>query len=137
MDYCYIQKNKGVLSDDQWSRRISKCPIVCDDNILIEDRLEKGFIRIYEYTDGAVELPNGLYDMQGCMNAPLVAWMSVAVLPERKEVWLEDIGYNDGYDMYIALIEARVMHFVDFYDMKFCLLDLVKKDGLKAVGSVM
>lgn len=99
--------------------------------------MEKRFIEIYEYFGGAVDFPNGLYDMQNCMNAPLVAWMSIAILPERKEVWLEDIDCNDGYDMYMALMKTRIMHFVDFYDMKFCLLDLIKKDGIKAVGSAM
>ena len=137
MYYTYIQKNKGVLNDDQWHERVNECSLKCNDNIFIEDRLEKGFIKIYDYTGGGVDLPNGLYDMKNCMNAPLVAWMSVAILPERKEVWLEDIGCHYGYDMYMTLIETRVMHFVDFYDMKFCLLDLIKKDEIKAVGSAM
>ncbi len=131
MDYCYIQENKGVLSDDQWSSRISKCPIVCDDSILIEDRLEKGFIRICDYTGGAIELPNGLHDMQDCKNAPLVAWMSVAILPKRKEVWFEDADCNYGYDMYMSLIVKRVLHFAKFYQMKFCISDLRKGDIFK------
>ena len=131
MDYCYIQENKGVLSDDQWSSRISKCPIVCDDSILIEDRLEKGFIRICDYTGGAIELPNGLHDMQDCKNAPLVAWMSVAILPKRKEVWFEDADCNYGYDMYMSLIVKRVLHYAKFYQMKFCISDLRKGDIFK------
>lgn len=132
MDYNYIQKNKGVLNDNQWHARVDECSLKCNDNIFIEDRLEKGFIRIYDYTGGAVDFPNGLYDMQGCMNAPLVAWMSVAILPEKKEVWLEDTGCNYGYEMYMSLITKRVLHFAKFYHMKFCISDL-KKDIFKTV----
>lgn len=47
MDYTYIQKNKGVLNDDQWHERVNECSLKCNDNIFIEDRLEKGFIKIY------------------------------------------------------------------------------------------
>lgn len=41
LDYSYIQKNKEVLNDDQWHSRVAECPLECNDNILIEDRLEK------------------------------------------------------------------------------------------------
>ncbi len=69
--------------------------------------------------------------MQDCKNAPLVAWMSVAILPERKEVWLEDADCNYGYDMYMSLIVKRVLHFAKFYHMKFCISDLRKGDIFK------
>ena len=131
LDYSYIQKNKEVLNDDQWHSRVAECPLECNDNILIEDRLEKGCIRIYDYTGGAIELPNSLHDMQDCKNAPLVAWMSVAILPKRKEVWLEDADCNYGYDMYMSLIVKRVLHFAKFYQMKFCISDLRKGDIFK------
>lgn len=126
LDYSYIQKNKQVLNDDQWHERINDCSLKCNDIILVEDRLEKGFIKIYDPIGGAVDFPNGLYDMSNCMNAPLVAWASVAILLGRKEVWFEDAGCNYGYDMYMSLITKRVLHFAKFYQMKFCISDLRK-----------
>ena len=131
MDYTYIQKNKGVLNDDQWHERIDDCHLECNDIILIEDRLEKGFIKIYDPIGGAVDFHNGLHDMQNCMNAPLVAWMSVTILPGKKEVWFEDADCNYGYDMYMSLIVKRVLHFAEFYQMKLCIFDLRKGDIFK------
>ncbi len=93
--------------------------------------MEKRFIEIYEYFGGAVDFPNGLYDMQNCMNAPLVAWMSVAILPKRNEVWFEDADCNYGYDMYLSLITKRVLNFAKFYQMKFCISNLRKGDLFK------
>ena len=130
-DYSYIQKNKQALNDDQWHARIGECPLGCNDSILVEDRLEKGIIRIYDYTGGAVDLPVGLYDMEGCRNVPLVAWMSVAVLPGKKEVWFENARCNYGYEMYMSIIVKRVLHFAEFYNMRFCISDLGKEDIMK------
>ena len=127
LDYACIQENRKVLDENLKRMRIDECPLKCNDNILIMDRLERGFIRIYEYSGGAVDILDDSYGVQDCRNAPLVAWMSVFILPERKEIYLDSVHCEDGYDPYMSIIKTRVLHFADFYGMRFCILNLEKR----------
>lgn len=122
-----MPKNEIVMDDSLRLMRIKKSPIRSDENLLIVDWLERGFLRLYEYTGGSIYILGDVPDeMDGCGNVAMVAELTVSLRLERKEVKIEKIFSEYGYE-YENLMKSQLKHFADFYDCSIVLLDLTKR----------
>lgn len=118
-------KNSTLLDDSLRLMRIKEHPIQSKGNPLIVDQLERGFLRIYEYTGGSIYILGDDIEMKHCNNVALVAELTVTVRPEKKEVRLNRIFNEFGYD-YVHLLTCQLIHFAGFYGYSVALLDLSK-----------
>lgn len=118
-------KNSTLLDDSLRLMRIKEHPIQSKENLFIVDQLERGFLRIYEYTGGSIYILGDDIEMNYCNNVALVAELTVTIRPEKKEVRLNRIFNEFGYD-YVHLLTGQLIHFADFYGFSLALLDLSK-----------
>lgn len=120
-------KKSNILMDDSLRLiRIRGQPIHCDENLLVIDWLERGFLRLYEYMGGSIYISNDTSEMDGYSNVAMVAELIVSLRPERKEVKIERIFCEFGFE-YEDLLKSQLRHFADFYGYYIVLLDLTKK----------
>lgn len=113
------------MDDSLRLMRIKKQPIQSDENLLIMDRLEKGFLRLYEYTDGSIYISGDVPELNLSNNTAMVAELTVSLIPERKEVKLDRMFSEYGYD-FGDMLKGQLRHFADFYGYSIVLLDLRK-----------
>lgn len=121
-----MPKNEIVMDDSLRLMRIKKSPIRSDENLLVVDWLERGFLRLYEYTGGSIYILGDAPEINDCNNVAMVAELTVSLRPERKEVKIERIFSEYGYG-YDDLMKSQIKHFADFYDYSIVLLDLTKR----------
>ena len=114
------------MDDSLRLMRIKKQPIKSDENLLIMDRLEKGFLRLYEYTDGSIYISGDVPELNISNNTAMVAELTVSLIPERKEVKLDRIFSEYGYD-FGDMLKGQLRNFADFYGYSIVLLDLRKR----------
>lgn len=119
------KRNSILLNDNLRLMRIKEHPIQSKENLFIVDQLERGFLRIYEYMGGSIYILGDDIEMNYCNNVALVAELTVTVRPEKKEVRLNRIFNEFGYD-YVHLMTCQLIHFADFYGFSLALLDLSK-----------
>lgn len=119
------KRNSILLNDNLRLMRIKEHPIQSDENLQIVDQLERGFLRIYEYMGGSIYILGDDIEMNYCNNVVLVAELTVTIRPEKKEVRLNRIFNEFGYD-YVHLLTCQLIHFADFYGFSLALLDLSK-----------
>lgn len=120
-------KKSDILLDDSLRLiRIRGQPIHCNENLLVIDWLERGFLRLYEYTGGSIYISNDTFEMDGYSNVAMVAELIVSLRPERKEVKIERIFSEFGYE-YENLMKSQLTYFADFYGYSIVLLDLIKR----------
>lgn len=119
------KRNSILLNDNLRLMRIKEHPIQSKENLFIVDQLERGFLRIYEYMGGSIYILGDDIEMNYCNNVALVAELTVTVRPEKKEVRLNRIFNEFGYD-YVHLLTCQLIHFADFYGFSLALLDLSK-----------
>lgn len=121
-----VKIENGIMMDDSLRlMRIKEHPIQSDENLQIVDQLERGFLRIYEYTGGSIYILGDDIEMNYCNNVALVAELTVTIRPEKREVRLNRIFNEFGYD-YVHLMTCQLIHFADFYGFSLALLDLSK-----------
>ncbi len=117
----------NTMMDDSLRRmRIREGPIKSDENLLVEDQLKKGFLRLYEYTGGSIYISEDDIGMDYCNNAVLVAELEVTVRPEKKQVKPDRIFSEYGYS-HEDLMKQQLLHFACFYGFSLGLLDLNKR----------
>lgn len=121
-----LKENEIVLDDSLRSMRIKESPMKSDENLLVEDWLEKGFLRLYEYMGGLLYIFSDDVEMNNSDNVAMVAELEVTVSPEKKQVKLDRIFSEYGYD-YEDLMKSQLLHFASFYGFSFGLLDLNKR----------
>lgn len=117
--------NSILLDDSLRLMRIEEHPIKSDENLLIVDQLERGFLQLYEYMGGGLYISTETDEMNQCNNVALVAELTVTIRPEKREVRLNRIFNEFGYD-YVHLMTCQLIHFADFYGFSLALLDLSK-----------
>lgn len=115
------------MDDSLRMMRIREQPIQGRENLIIEDQLEKGYLRLYEYTGGSLYIPVETAGMDGCNDIAMVGELAVLIIPERKEVKLEKIFSEYGYE-FGELLKDQLRHFADFYGYTIVLLDLRKPE---------
>ncbi len=113
------------MDDSLRLMRIGEHPIHSDENLLVIDWLEKGFLRLYEYTGGSIYISGDDAWANTDNNVAMVGELTVSLLPERKEVKLERIFSEFGYS-FGDLLKGQLRHFADFYGYSIVLLDLRK-----------
>lgn len=121
-----LKENRIVLDDSLRSMRIKESPMKSDENLLVEDRLEKGFLRLYEYLGGLLYIFGDAVERNNSDNVSMVAEIEITVSPEKKQVKLDRIFSEYGYD-YENLMKRQLLHFASFYGFSFGLLDLNKR----------
>ena len=122
-----MNKNDSTLmSSNLRMMRIREHPIQCEENLLIADQLERGFLRIYEYTGGSIYIPMDAAEVDNCDNIALVAELTVTIRPEKKVVKPDRIFSEFGYALE-NVMRDQLIHFVNFYGYSFGLLDLRKR----------
>lgn len=126
-----MKENNIVMDDSLRLMRIKKSPIKSDENLLIVDWLESGFLRLYEYTGGSIYILGDAPEISDCNNVAMVAELTVSLRPERKEVKIERIFSEFGYE-YEVLMKSLLKHFADFYNYSIVLLDLRKEKRICA-----
>ena len=75
---------------------------------------------------GSIYISNDTSEMDGYSNVAMVAELIVSLRPERKEVKIERIFSEFGFE-YEDLMKSQLRHFADFYGYSIVLLDLTKK----------
>lgn len=119
-------KKSNILMDDSLRlMRIRGQPIHRDENLLVIDWLERGFLRLYEYMGGSIYISNDTSEMDGYSNVAMIAELIVSLRVERKEVKIERIFNEYGYN-YEDLLKQQLMHFASYYGFSLGLLDLRK-----------
>lgn len=121
-----MKENEIVMDDGLRLMRIKESPIKSDENLLVEDWLEKGFLRLYEYMGGILYILGDDVEMNGVNNVALVAEITVIFNHEKKEVKLGKVFNEYGYD-HTHLMIRQLIHFADFYGYSLSLLDLTKR----------
>lgn len=117
--------NNLLLDESLRLMRIREQPIHSDENLLVVDRLEKGFLQLYEYMGGSLYILSDTDGMIQSSNAALVAEIRISIRDERKEVGIDRIFNEYGYD-YVHLMTCQLIHFAEFYGYSAVLLDLGK-----------
>lgn len=121
-----IKKNNILMDDSLRLMRIKESPIKSEENLLVKDHLEKGFLRLYEYMGGLLYILGDDVEMNGFTNVALVAELTVTIDYEKKSVKLGRVFNEFGYD-YTHLMIRQLIHFADFYGYSLSLLDLTKR----------
>lgn len=121
-----MPKNEIVMDDSLRLMRIKKSPIRSNENLLVVDWLERGFLRLYEYTGGSIYILGDAPEMDGCSNVAMVAELTVNIDQEKKTVKFGKVFNEFGYD-YAHLMIRQLIHFADFYGYSISLLDLTKR----------
>lgn len=103
-----------------------------NENMFVVDDLESsGVIKIIEHISGTLCMPIEVDKMGGCTaNDVLLAEIRVSVLIESKEIKIDRIIFEYGYDELVHILIQRVLFFSDFYNCKVSILNLKKKQGL-------
>lgn len=116
--------------------RLSRYPLKVDENIMVYDRLEsEGVIRLYEYLGGGFCIPLNLHEMEFCKNVVLVAEMSIVVRNETKEIQIERLFCEYGYEFEHELFK-QVMVLANLFDFRVSVLklDKCKKSCCRVLG---
>ena len=122
----YMETENNLLMDESLRlMRIREQPLHSSENLLVVDRLEKGVLQFYEYMGGSLYISSDTDGMSQCSNAALVAELKISIKDEKKEVGIERIFNEYGYD-YVHLLTCQVIHFAEFYGYSAALLDLGK-----------
>ena len=121
------EEQRNVLSDNNLRlMRIREQPIHSDESLLVVDQLERGFLRLYEYTGGSIYISEEDAEMIGGTNAVMVAELTVSLRPGKKEVKIDRIFNEFGYELG-DLMKNQLLHFADFYGYTIVILDLSKE----------
>lgn len=113
----------GMLIDPMQSMRITKHPIPIKENLIINDNLEAGALRIYEPSGGAVSIQQLFSNYQSIHNAVPVAEITINSLWKDNGVFIHSISCEQGYENLIPPMICQVLHFSKFYD-RFCLVGM-------------
>lgn len=122
----YMERENNLLMDESLRlMRIREKPIHSGENLLVVDRLEKGVLQLYEYMGGSLYISSDTDGMDQSSNVALVAELKINIKGEKKEVGIDRIFNEYGYD-YVHLLTCQFIHFADFYGYSAALLDLSK-----------
>ncbi len=111
-----MNETTNIAMDIPQLERISKNPIKIGGNMIVLDRLENGFLKIYKpNTDGPTYVQhssNGDY----VYGATPIAEITISILLEEKAVLIQEICCEKGYEKLAKAMIDQVDHFVEFYD---------------------
>lgn len=113
-----LEKN-FITSDERRDERLRKHRIQRKENLIIDDKLESGYLGIYDYIGGCLYLePKFLEDL-------LVAGIEIARDGE-KEVKVKRVFCGFGHEDLVLEMLQQLKHFSDFYGYSIAFLDLKK-----------
>lgn len=112
-----LEKN-FIASDELREMRLAEHRIQ-KEGLMVDDRLESGFIGIYDYIGDCLYLePQLLEDL-------LVAGIEI-IKSGGKEVGVKRVFYEFGHKELVPMMMGQLKHFHDFYDFSVAFLDLRK-----------
>lgn len=131
LNYDYKKEYSLPIEPSLRAMRIKMSPQVEleNENMFIVDDLEStGVIKIMEHIGGTLYVPIEADQMEsGTANTVFLAEIRVSTMSEMKEVKLESIIYEYGYDELTHELFKQVLFFADFYDCRVSILNLKKK----------
>lgn len=96
--------------------RIQEHPIQIDDNLMVIDNLEGGRLRLYEHTEGPVNIQQLICgNEECCKNAVMVAEIIINATCQKKDVFIHKVFSEYGYELLISPMIDQVFHFAFFY----------------------
>lgn len=108
-----------ITSGERRAERLREHRIQRRENLIIDDKLESGYLGIYDYIDGCLYLePKFLEDLQ-------VAGIEIARSGE-KEVKVKRVFCGFGHEELISEMFKQLIHFGKFYGYNIAFLDLRK-----------
>lgn len=96
--------------------RIQEHPIQIKDDLIVVDNLEGGRLRLYEHTEGPVNIQQLICGNESdCHNAVLIAEIIINTTWQEKDVFIHKVFYEYGHEQLITPMINQVMHFAYFY----------------------
>lgn len=96
--------------------RIQEHPLQIDDNMIVIDNLEGGRLRLYEHTDGPLNIQPLIYgNEESCKNAVMVAEIIINDAWQKDNVFVHKFFCEHGYESLIPPMIDQVLHFALFY----------------------
>lgn len=133
LNYDYKKEYSLPIEPNLRAMRIKMSPPVEleNENMFIVDDFEStGVIKIMEHISGTLCLPIEADKIGDCAaNVVFLAEIRVSVLPDAKDVKVDSILYEYGYDELVHILMQRVLFFANFYGYKVSILNLKKKHG--------
>lgn len=109
--------NDALPVNNMQFMRIKEHPLQIDDNLIVIDNLEGGRLRLYEHTDGPVNIQPLIYgNEESCKNAVMVAEIIINNSWQKDNVFIHKISCEYGYEHLITPMIDQVLHFAFFYD---------------------
>lgn len=110
-----LEKN-FITSDELRKNRLNEHGIQGKQNLIIDDKLESGYLGIHEYIGGCLYLePKFLKDL-------LVAGIEI-IKSGGKEVKVMRVSCEFGHEELIPLMLGQLIHFGKFYGYDIVFLD--------------
>jgi len=111
-----INNINGTLIDSMQLLRLSEYPIHIEENLIVVDNLEEGTLKLYEYTGGILNIHQLFTDDDNCMNATLVAEISITYEDQNGNINIEKIFCCYGYEKLAVSLIYQVVNFARFYE---------------------
>lgn len=111
-----IDGTNGLLMDSMQLMRIEEHPIEIDEKLIVIDNLEAGTLRLYEYTNGSLNIQQLFSGNGNIKGAVLVAEIIINALWKDEGIFIHKILCNYGYEKLVNPMINQILHFCDFYD---------------------
>lgn len=108
-----------ITSDERRGERLRRHRIQGKENLIIDDKLESGYLGIYDYIGGC------LYLEPEFLEGLLVAGIEIARSGE-KEVKVKRVFCEFGNDALVPLMLKQLGHFGKFYGYDIAFMDLME-----------
>lgn len=131
MELDFTKRYRVTIDESLRGMRMQKYPMTYGDNIFLEDMLEHGYIRLYEYLGGTFYIPANAEEMRRSPNVVPIAGILISILEEEGVVQVEKIYCEFGYEDLIAKLIEQIMNFADFYGLVVSILNLRKGNRIK------
>ena len=127
IDFDITKECRLPVCDSLRTMRIQMNPMDFGSNIFVEDMLEHGYIKLYEYLGGTFYLPANMEEMKHFQkNVVPIVGIKVLIKEEEQVVQVEKIYCEFGYEEFIAQLMKQILNFADFYGLRVSILDLRK-----------
>lgn len=111
-----IDGTNGLLMDSMQLMRIEEHPIEIDENLIVIDNLEAGTLRLYEHTNGSLNVQQLFIGYGNIKGAVLVGEIIINALWKEEGVFIHKIFCEYGYEKLVNPMINQILYFTNFYD---------------------